>query len=55
MFSKEQMIEKQLPKYPMKRFGTPEDIANGVIYLLSDASSWVTGINLNVDGGLTLE
>jgi NAD(P)-dependent dehydrogenase (short-subunit alcohol dehydrogenase family) len=55
MFSKEQMIEKQLPKYPMKRFGTPEDIANGAIYLLSDASSWVTGINLNVDGGLTLE
>lgn len=55
MFSKEQMIEKHLPKYPMKRFGTPEDIANGVIYLLSDASSWVTGINLNIDGGLTLE
>lgn len=55
MFSKEQMIEKQLPKYPLKRFGTPEDIANGAIYLLSDASSWVTGINLNVDGGLTLE
>lgn len=55
MFSKEQMIEKHLPKYPMKRFGTPEDIANGVIYLLSDASSWVTGVNLNIDGGLTLE
>lgn len=55
MFSKEQMVEKHLPKYPMKRFGTPEDIANGVIYLLSDASSWVTGVNLNIDGGLSLE
>ena len=54
MFSKEQLIEKHLPKYPMKRFGTPEDIANGVIYLLSDASNWVTGINLIIDGGFTL-
>lgn len=55
MFSKEQMIDKHLPKYPMKRFGRPEDIANGAIYLLSEASDWVTGINLNIDGGLSLE
>lgn len=55
MFSMEQMIETQLPKYPMKRFGNPEDIANGAVYLLSDASSWVTGVNLNIDGGLCLQ
>ena len=54
MFSKEQLIETMGPRYPMKRFGTPEDIANGAIYLLSDASSWVTGINLVIDGGYTL-
>ena len=41
-------------RYPLKRVGTPEDIANGAIYLLSDASSWVTGINLLVDGGYCL-
>ena len=41
-------------KYPLKRLGTPEDIANGAIYLLSDASSWVTGINLVIDGGYLL-
>ncbi len=43
-----------LDKYPMKRLGKPEDIANGAIYLLSDASSWVTGHALVIDGGYTL-
>lgn len=54
LFSKEQLVETMGPRYPMKRFGTPEDIANGAIYLLSDTSSWVTGINLVIDGGYTL-
>lgn len=54
LFSKEQLVETMGPRYPMKRFGTPEDIANGAVYLLSDASSWVTGINLVIDGGFTL-
>lgn len=34
-------------------FGKPEDVANACVYLLSDAASWVTGINLVVDGGYT--
>ena len=38
-------------KYPLKRYGTPEDIANLAIYLLSDASSWMTGSNLKITGG----
>ena len=46
--------EIMMSKYPMKRFGTPEDIANGAIYLLSDAASWVTGQALAIDGGYTL-
>lgn len=54
MFSEEQLKEKMKDKYPLKRFGTPEDIAHGAIYLLSDASSWVTGINLLIDGGYCL-
>ena len=54
LFSMEQMTEKMLPKYPLKRFGEPEDIANGAVYLLSDASSWVTGIDLVIDGGYTV-
>jgi NAD(P)-dependent dehydrogenase (short-subunit alcohol dehydrogenase family) len=40
-------------KYPLG-IGKPEDIANAAIYLLSDASRWVTGINLTLDGGYTL-
>lgn len=54
VFSAEQLEETTKGKYPLKRYGTPEDIAYAAIYLLSDASSWVTGINLVVDGGYTI-
>ena len=54
MFSEQQLKDTMYGRYPLKRVGTPEDIANGAIYLLSDASSWVTGINLIIDGGYTL-
>lgn len=40
-------------KVPLKRMGTPEDIAPGVVYLLSDAANYVTGHNLIIDGGWT--
>ena len=51
---KEHHVEMMLERYPLKRLGTPEDIANGAVYLLSDASSWVTGTNLVIDGGYLL-
>lgn len=38
-------------KYPLQRYGTPEDVANLVIYLLSDASSWMTGSAIDLTGG----
>ena len=37
---------------PLKRGGTPEDVANAVLYLASDLSAYVTGQVLNVDGGM---
>lgn len=41
--------------YPLKRYAQPEDITGAAIYLLSDASSWVTGSNFELTGGaLTL-
>lgn len=46
--------EENRKLYPLKRFGTPEDIAYAIIYLLSDASSWMTGSELIIDGGRTL-
>jgi NAD(P)-dependent dehydrogenase (short-subunit alcohol dehydrogenase family) len=42
-------------KYPLGRFGKPEEIAHAIIYLLSDASSWITGTNLVIDGGVTIQ
>lgn len=51
----EEQLEENKKQYPLKRFGKPTDIAFAVIYLLSDASSWVTGSNLLIDGGLTLQ
>jgi len=49
----EQLKEDTL-RYPLKRYGKPEEVAYAVIYLLSDASSWTTGSCLLVDGGYTL-
>ena len=43
------IVEK---KHPLG-FGTPEDVANACVFLVSDASKWITGTNLVVDGGYT--
>lgn len=50
----ENLEESVVTSYPLGRLGLPSDIANGAIYLLSDASSWVTGINLTIDGGFSI-
>ena len=44
---------EDLKNYPLGRYATPEDISWSIIYLLSNASSWVTGTNMIIDGGLT--
>lgn len=44
-------LEEAQQKYPLKRFGTTDDIANLSIYLLSDASSWMTGSCIDISGG----
>ena len=41
-------------KTPLARIGTPEDIADVVVFLCSDLARFVTGQNLVVDGGMTL-
>ena len=51
-FTEEELLA-DTQKYPLKRYGTPEDVANAVVFLLSDASSWITGTSIKVTGGLT--
>ncbi len=59
ILEKDAMTEEQLDTdrklYPLKRFGNPEDIAHAIIFLLSDASSWMTGTEIVVDGGRSLK
>lgn len=53
MVSTPEKIEAMAQRHPMKRIGQPEDIANMTQFLLSDASSWMTGQILHVDGGMS--
>lgn len=50
----EEQLKIDRQKYPLKRYGRPEEVAYAVIYLLSDASSWTTGTNILLDGGRTI-
>lgn len=49
----EEQLKQDSKNYPLGRYGKPEEIAYAIIYLLSDASSWTTGTNLVIDGGVT--
>jgi len=46
--------EKDEKKYPLGRYGNPEEVAYAAVYLLSDATSWITGTSLVIDGGISL-
>lgn len=47
-------LEAELAQqYPLRRLGRPEDVANAMLFLASDASDWVTGHALVVDGGFS--
>ena len=47
----EEQLKEDEQKYPLKRYGQPDDIANLAVYMLSDASSWMTGSNVKISGG----
>ena len=48
----EEELKEDEQKYPLKRYGNPDDIANLAVYMLSDASSWMTGSNVRITGGI---
>ena len=47
----EEQLKADENNYPLKRYGQPDDIANLAVYMLSDASSWMTGSNVKISGG----
>ncbi len=51
----EEMVSIWAQDYPLRRIGQPIDIAYGCLYLVSEEASWVTGITLVIDGGLTAQ
>lgn len=50
----EKILDAIVAKTPLKRLGQPEDIAEGVMFLASDRSAFITGQTLKIDGGLVL-
>ena len=49
----EEQLQLDQKNYPLGRYGEPRDVALGIVYMLSDAASWMTGQALVLDGGVT--
>ena len=52
---KEKLTEMDHKQHPAGRVGVPEDIASACLYLTSDEAGFITGTNLNIDGGMTVK
>jgi NAD(P)-dependent dehydrogenase (short-subunit alcohol dehydrogenase family) len=50
----DELLKHVLERTPMRRYGTPDEIAGGALYLASDAASFLTGHTLVIDGGMTI-
>lgn len=48
-------LNEDTKRYPLGRYGKPEEVAYAAVYLLSEASAWTTGSNILIDGGFTLK
>jgi NAD(P)-dependent dehydrogenase (short-subunit alcohol dehydrogenase family) len=53
LLNSEQKMEANAQRHPLKRIGSPEDIAHMAQFLLSEKSSWMSGQILHVDGGMS--
>ena len=50
-----ELLEEDAKNYPLGRYGKPEEIAYAIVYLLSDATIWMTGSQLLIDGGYSVK
>jgi 3-oxoacyl-[acyl-carrier protein] reductase len=50
-----EMRQKRIDEIPLKRLGTPEDVANTCLFLATELSSYITGETINVNGGLYIQ
>jgi NAD(P)-dependent dehydrogenase (short-subunit alcohol dehydrogenase family) len=50
----EQAVAQRLARYPLGRFGTTTDVVGAAVFLASDESRWITGVELPVDGGTSV-
>ncbi len=49
------VLDEDKKNYPLGRYGEPEEIAYSIVYLLSDATKWMTGTQLLIDGGFSVK
>lgn len=50
-----ELLEEDVKNYPLGRYGKPEEIAYSIVYMLSDATVWMTGTQLLIDGGYSVK
>ncbi|MCW2482470.1 SDR family NAD(P)-dependent oxidoreductase, partial [Candidatus Symbiopectobacterium sp. NZEC135] len=48
----QEVLRRQMARCELKRLGLPEEVANAILYLASDASSYITGQVVRIDGGI---
>jgi NAD(P)-dependent dehydrogenase (short-subunit alcohol dehydrogenase family) len=51
----QELLEEDAKNYPLGRYGKPEEVASAMVYLLSDATVWMTGTQLLIDGGYSMK
>ena len=53
LLSSEEKRQASADRHPLKRIGTPQEVARLALFLLSDASAWFTGQIIHIDGGMS--
>ena len=48
-------LQEMIKKIPLGRYGQPQEVAEAILYLASDESTYLTGASLIIDGGMTIQ